>query len=86
MRTECVSSVFCILAYALSRSLYHFVNSPVGIFVQNVLIIIWIFMYPSVMTIILLLLSTLNMVCVTSQKFDEYVVISPQRWTQNLLI
>ena len=78
--------MFCILAYALSRSLYHFVNSPVGIFVQNVLIIIWIFMYPSVMTIILLNLSTLNMVCVTSQKFDEYVVISPQRWTQNLLI
>ena len=78
--------MFCILAYALSRSLYHFVNSPVGIFVQNVLIIIWIFMYPSVMTIILLLLSTLNMVCGTSQKFDEYVVISPQRWTQNLLI
>ena len=74
------------LASLVIRSLYHFVNSPVGIFVQNVLIIIWIFMYPSVMTMLLLLFSTINMVLVSARKIEDSVIISPQRWTQNLLI
>lgn len=67
-------------------SLYHFVNSPVGIFVQNVMIIIWIFMYPSILTMILLLISTVNMVLVSARKIEEAVIISPKQWTQNLLI
>ena len=39
-------------------------NSPVGIFVQNALVIIWVFIYPSLFTMVLLLLSTINMMCV----------------------
>ena len=33
-------------------------NSPFGIFIQNALIIFWIFLYPSVVTVLLLVCST----------------------------
>ena len=61
-------------------------NSPVGIFVQNALVIIWVFIYPSLFTMVLLLLSTINMMCVKADKIEEYVVISPQLWTQRVFI
>ncbi len=84
-RVRIIKVLYCCLSF-LSSSLYHFVNSPVGIFVQNVMIIIWIFMYPSILTMILLLISTVNMVLVSARKIEDAVVISPKRWTQNLLI
>ena len=65
---------------------YHFVNSPVGLFVQNGLIILWVFMYPSIFSVILLILSTINVVNVKSEKMDEAILISPRIWSQNLLI
>ena len=43
-------------------------------------------MYPSILTMILLLISTVNMVLVSARKIEDAVVISPKRWTQNLLI
>ena len=61
-------------------------NSPVGIFVQNALVIIWVFIYPSLFTMVLLLLSTINMMCVKADTIEEYVVISPQLWTQRVFI
>ena len=57
-------------------SLYHYVNSPIGIFVQNALIIFWIFLYPSVVTILLLACSTLNMLFVKAHQIENEVLIS----------
>ena len=70
----------------LRRSFYHFVNSPVGIFVQNALVIVWVFVYPSLFTMLLLLCSTINMMCVKASDIEGYVVISPQLWTQRIFI
>lgn len=70
---------------ALTDSLYHYVNSPIGIFVQNALIIFWIFLYPSVVTILLLACSTLNMLFVKAHQIENEVLISPRRGTQKLL-
>ena len=61
-------------------------NSPVGIFVQNSLIIFWTFMYPSVLTVVLLILSTLNMVLVKTSQIENEVLVTPLPWTQTLLI
>ena len=61
-------------------------NSPVGIFVQNALVIVWVFVYPSLFTILLLLCSTINMMCVKATDIEGYVVISPQLWTQRIFI
>ena len=69
----------------MSRSLYHYVNSPFGIFIQNALIIFWIFLYPSVVTILLLACSTLNMLFVKAYQIENVVLISPRRWIQKLL-
>lgn len=69
----------------LMDSLYHYVNSPIGIFVQNALIIFWIFLYPSVVTILLLACSTLNMLFVKAHQIENEVLISPRRGTQKLL-
>lgn len=65
---------------------YHFVNSPVGLFIQNGLVLFWVFMYPSVFSVVLLLISSLNVVSVRSEKIDEYIILSPRRWSQNLLV
>lgn len=65
---------------------YHFVNSPVGMFIQNGLVIAWVFIYPSVFSVLLLLVSTLNVVNVKSEKIDEYIILSPRVWSQNLLV
>ena len=70
----------------LRRSFYHFVNSPVGIFVQNALVIVWVFVYPSLFTMLLLLCSTINMMCVKASDIEGYVVISPQLWTQRIFM
>lgn len=76
----------CTLFLALRCSLYHYVNSPVGIFIQNSLIIFWTFMYPSVLTVVLLILSTLNMVLVKTSQIENEVLVTPLPWTQTLLI
>ena len=60
-------------------------NSPFGIFIQNALIIFWIFLYPSVVTVLLLVCSTLNMLSVKAYQIESEVLISPSRWTQKLL-
>ena len=43
-------------------------------------------MYPSIFSVILLILSTINVVNVKSEKIDEAILISPRIWSQNLLI
>ena len=65
---------------------YHFVNSPVGLFIQNGVIIAWVFFYPSVLSVFVLLVSAFNTIHVKSEKIDEYIIISPHVWSQNLMI
>ena len=76
--------------FLLTYSIYHFVNSPFGIIVQNALIVIFTFLYPSVFTMVLLILSTLNMSLSSPDSHDngkvKWVVISPQPWTQNIML
>ena len=79
-----------LLLLLLTHSIYHFVNSPFGIIVQNALIVIFTFLYPSVFTMVLLILSTLNMSLSNPSNYDngkvKWVVISPQPWTQNIML
>lgn len=43
-------------------------------------------MYPSVLTVVLLILSTLNMVLVKTSQIENEVLVTPLPWTQTLLI
>ena len=83
-------SPFTNFSIVLIFSLYHFVNSPFGIIVQNALIVIFTFFYPSIFTMILLILSTLNMSLSNPDKFENgkvsWIVISPQSWTQSIML
>ena len=83
-------SPFTNFSIVLIFSLYHFVNSPFGIIVQNALIVIFTFFYPSIFTMILLILSTLNMSLSNPDKFENgkvsWIVISPQPWTQSIML